>query len=233
MDWTPVPFALRKPRAARRGGLRLLLAVLCIASLPAAAQAQSQAGANRHTSPSAITVLQRLRLTKIANMDFGKIVLATNAGGSIELTPEDTAACTLTGDLIRTSTCRAAEFGGAGDQGSQVRFRLPNGNSVALTGPGQDMRLTDFTIGIDHGLAEVTTPGNSGNSNGNGGGGGGNGGGGNGGGNGNSGSNGWSRYTISDSTGVFGLFIGGTLTVNPNQAGGVYTASFDMRVDYE
>lgn len=227
MEWNPVPFALRKMRAARGGGLCLLIAVLYAAGMPSAAQAQSQSGAHRQATPAAIAVLERLRLTKLANMDFGKIVLATNAGGTIELSPEDTATCTLTGDLIRTNTCRAAEFGGAGDQGKQVRFRLPNGNSVALTGPGQDMLLTNFSIGIDHGLTEVTTPGNSGNSNGNGGGGGGAGGGGN------TGPGGWARYTISDSTGVFGLFIGGTLNVNANQAGGVYTASFAVRVDYE
>jgi hypothetical protein len=38
---------------------------------------------------------------------------------------------------------------------------------------------------------------------------------------------------VTDSTGQFTVYVGGTFTLAPNQAAGVYTETFDLRADYQ
>jgi hypothetical protein len=38
---------------------------------------------------------------------------------------------------------------------------------------------------------------------------------------------------VTDGTGQFTVFVGGTFTLAPNQAAGVYTETFDLRADYQ
>jgi hypothetical protein len=43
----------------------------------------------------------------------------------------------------------------------------------------------------------------------------------------------WERFLIGSANGIFIFRVGGTLNVNPNQAPGVYTGTFDIRLDYQ
>lgn len=125
------------------------------------------------------------------------------SGGTIVLTPDPTPTCTATGGLVHTAECQPATFGGSGTANQRVRVRRPIGNTITLTGPGADMTVTDITINGDPTLTRVRSNPN------------------------------WERFRIGAADGTFIFRVGGTLNVNPNQAPGVYTGTFDIRLDYQ
>ncbi len=129
--------------------------------------------------------------------------LVVTTGGTVVLTPTVTATCTTTGGVIHAAECEPATFGGSGVTGERVRVRRPIGNTITLTGPGADMTVTNITINGDPTLIPT-------NSNPN-----------------------WERFLIGDPSGTFIFRVGGTLNVNPNQLPGVYTGTFDIRLDYQ
>jgi hypothetical protein len=86
-----------------------------------------------------------------------------------------------------------------------VRFQMPT--TITLTGPGQNMTVTNFTLDTTPDLTFV-------------------------GGNGNGLGNGNRRYRIEPSSGIFTFRVGGRLNVNANQAGGNYTGTFQVTVQY-
>ena len=82
-------------------------------------------------------------------------------------------------------------------------FCRPIGRTITLTGPGADMTVTNITINGDPLLIPVQSNPN------------------------------WERFRIADPQGIFLFRVGGTLNVNAGQLPGVYTGTFDIRLDYQ
>ncbi|MHA7820873.1 MAG: DUF4402 domain-containing protein [Erythrobacter sp.] len=129
--------------------------------------------------------------------------LVVTTGGTVVLTPTASSTCTTTGDVIHSAECQPAVFGGSAQTGQRVRVRRPIGNTITLTGPGTDMTVTDITVDGDPDLVLVQSNPN------------------------------WERFLITALDGTFRFRVGGTLNVNPAQAPGVYTGTFDIRLDYQ
>lgn len=129
--------------------------------------------------------------------------LVVTTGGTVVLTPTVTPVCTTTGGVIHTAECQPATFGGSASFGQRVRVRRPIGNTITLTGPGADMTVTNITINGDPMLVPTQSNPN------------------------------WERYTIASLDGTFIFRVGGTLNVNPAQTPGIYTGTFDIRLDYQ
>ncbi|UAB78669.1 DUF4402 domain-containing protein [Erythrobacter sp. SCSIO 43205] len=149
------------------------------------------------------------RTTLIAPLSLAKLSdmdfgdLIVTTGGTVVLNPDVVTTCIATGGVVHTQECQAATFIGLGASGQRVRVRRPVGNTITLTGPGTDMIVTDLTI---NGGATLTPV----NSNPN-----------------------WERFLINTLDGSFIFRVGGTLNVNANQAPGLYTGTFDIRIDYQ
>lgn len=129
--------------------------------------------------------------------------LVVTTGGTVVLTPTVTPTCSTTGGVIHSAECIPATFGGSGQFGQRVRVRRPIGNAFTLTGPGADMTVTDITINGDPTLVPTQSNPN------------------------------WERFTIGAPDGTFIFRVGGTLNVNPAQTPGVYTGTFEIRLDYQ
>ncbi len=129
--------------------------------------------------------------------------LVVTTAGTVVLTPTATATCTTTGGVIHSAECTPATFGGSGPTGQRVRVRRPIGRTITLTGPGADMTVTNITINGNPTLTPTQSNPN------------------------------WERFTIASADGTFFFRVGGTLNVNANQTPGVYTGTFDIRLDYQ
>lgn len=175
----------------------LALALVCVA-LCIGAPAQAQSGGSHDTR---VSLIEPLTITKLADLDFGDLVVTT--GGTVVLTPTDTATCITTGGVLHNAECVPATFGGSAQFGQRVRVRRPIGNAITLTGPGPDMTVTDITINGDPTLVPTRSNPN------------------------------WERFTIGSADGTFIFRVGGTLNVNPSQLPGIYTGTFDIRLDYQ
>lgn len=173
-----------------------LACALAFVGAPTMASAQGT-----ETLEARVGIIEPLAITKLSDLDFGNIIPST--GGTIVLTPTETPTCTVTGAVIHTAECQPATFGGFGASGQRVRVRRPIGRQIVLTGPGDNMIVTDITIDGDPDLTPVRSNPN------------------------------WERFLIGSSNGAFVFRVGGTLTVNPNQTPGVYTGTFDIRLDYQ
>lgn len=153
--------------------------------------------------PARLEIVDPLSISKISDMDFGKVVPTTNAG-TVVMTPTAAATCTAAGGLIQTGTCRAAEFQGRGLPLQLFRIKLPAQRRMTLTGPGADMVVDNMTTGISGGLTLISvSPGN-----------------------------GFTRYLILDLDGQFRYYIAGRLNVGANQTPGSYFGTFRILVDY-
>lgn len=129
--------------------------------------------------------------------------LVVTTAGTVVMTPTPTASCTTTGGVIHNAECQPAVFGGSGRLLQRVRIRRPNGRIITLTGPGADMTVTNITFNGDPSLLHVQSNPN------------------------------WERYLILSPDGSFVFRVAGTLNVNANQAPGVYSGTFDIRLDYQ
>ncbi len=129
--------------------------------------------------------------------------LVVTTGGTVVLTPVATPTCATTGGVIHSAECVPATFGGSGTPGQRVRVRRPINRTITLSGPGTDMTVTDITINGDPTLTSVQSNPN------------------------------WERFTINAPDGTFIFRVGGTLNVNAAQMPGVYTGTFDIRLDYQ
>lgn len=154
-------------------------------------------------SEASIVIVRPLTLVKSQDLDFGRIAPSAT-GGTVTLNP-DALTCAVTGGLVHAGTCQPAEFVGMGARRMMVRFQMPT--TITLTGPGQNMTVTNFTLDTTPDLTFV-------------------------GGNGNGLGNGNRRYRIEPSSGIFTFRVGGRLNVNANQAGGNYTGTFQVTVQY-
>lgn len=176
------------------GTLTLLGAVF---AAPAAVQAQSNGG----TIDTRVGLIEPLTITKLSDLDFGDLIVTT--AGTVLLTPTQTPTCVATGGVIHTAECQAAAFGGSATTGQRVRVRRPIGRTITLSGPGDDMTVTDIIINGNPDLTPAQSNPN------------------------------WERFTINSPDGTFIFRVGGTLNVNANQEPGIYTGTFDIRLDYQ
>lgn len=129
--------------------------------------------------------------------------LIVTTGGTVVLIPDPVTTCVTTGGVIHTQECQAATFAGLGASGQRLRVRRPIERTITLTGPGADMIVTDLTISGGATLTPVRSNPN------------------------------WERFLINTLDGSFIFRVGGTLNVNANQAPGIYTGNFDIRIDYQ
>ena len=89
-------------------------------------------------------LLEPLSIVKLADMDFGDLIVTT--GGTVVLTADPVPTCTTTGGVVHTEECQPATFAGLGGAGQRLRIRRPVGRTITLTGPGADMTVNDITI---------------------------------------------------------------------------------------
>ncbi|WP_298471222.1 DUF4402 domain-containing protein [uncultured Erythrobacter sp.] len=168
-----------------------------LALTPTGAAAQSESA----SFDARAALIEPLTITKLADLDFGDII--GSSGGTIVLTPDALATCTASAGLVQTNQCQPAVFGGSASFNQRVRIRRPVGNTITLTGPGDDMTVTDITINGSPSLRRVRSNPN------------------------------WERFRIDTLDGTFIFRVGGTLNVNPNQGPGLYTGTFEIRIDYQ
>ncbi|MEO0418824.1 MAG: DUF4402 domain-containing protein [Pseudomonadota bacterium] len=129
--------------------------------------------------------------------------IVPSTGGTVVLNPTISPTCTVTGAVIQSGECQPASFGGFGGAGQRVRVRRPVGRTITMTGPGADMTVTDIIINGSPDMTPVRSNPN------------------------------WERFLIGSADGTFVFRVGGTLNVNPNQTPGLYTGTFDIRLDYQ
>ena len=122
--------------------------------------------------------------------------------GTIVMTATDSATCTESAGIVHSGVCQPAEFGGKGENGRIVRIKKPPSNQITLTGPGADMTITNLVLDGSPELTLIQA------------------------------TNGYSRFRIDSSTGIFDFRLGGTLNVGANQAPGVYTGTFQVDIQY-
>jgi hypothetical protein len=155
------------------------------------------------TGSSTAVVVTPLSLVKSKNLDFGRIAPRPTAG-TVTLDPVNQT-CAVTGTIIHTGACQAAEFVGLGVRRMTVRISVPT--TVTITGPGAPMTITNLTLATSPDLAFI-------------------------GGNGNGVGAGNRRYQIQPTNGIFDFRVGGRLNVGANQVGGKYTGTFNVTVQY-
>ena len=163
------------------------------------------------TATARAVVVAPLTLVWVQDLKFGKIVPRPQAG--TVTVDQNTGACTVTGPILEVGKCQYAQFAGMGTKNMGARISLTS--AVNLTGPGVAMVLDQIALGTNN---TISFTGN-GNANGNGVGltKGGN----------------AERYTITTTSGIFVLNVGGRLNVNANQAPGVYNGSITVSVQYQ
>jgi hypothetical protein len=200
------PGIIRLLRASAGGAHRLRTAGCAL--LAAAALVPSQAHAQMVQSDTATARTQAAFLTpgsivKTADMDFGSIAQA-NVAGTVVLSPQDPATCTVTGPLIRSGACRAARFSIMGRRNMRVRIRENNGGTVTLNGPGgATMFMNNLTV-TTTGMSAV------------------------------GGGNGWDfgNWRIDTNSGITQFWVGGTLNVGAGQAPGVYNGTLVIQIQF-
>ncbi|MCB2088263.1 MAG: DUF4402 domain-containing protein [Sphingomonadaceae bacterium] len=168
------------------------LFVSTLLSVPAMAQSAA--------APAQLVVLEPLSLVKVKDLDFGQIIV--NGAGTVVLNPTGSGTCTASGNLVRSGTCKPAEFAGLGSTGRFVRVRRPASNSITLTGPGTNMTVTNLQLDASPDLQLWFQLGRG------------------------------YYYRIVSPDGSFDFRVGGTLNVAAGQAPGVYTGTFDVDINY-
>jgi spore coat protein U-like protein len=184
-------------------------ALALAALLPAPAMAKGPPVTR--TATARATVVAPLTVVWVQDLKFGRIVPRPQSG--TVTVDQITGACTVTGPILEVGKCQFAQFAGMGSKNMNARISLTN--STNLTGPGQAMVLDQIKLGTN---STISFAGNA-NANGRGVGltKGGNG----------------ERYSITTSTGIYVLNIGGRLTVNANQAPGTYNGTITISVQYQ
>jgi hypothetical protein len=199
------PGIIRLLRASAGGALRLrmagsaLLAAAGLMASPASAQPQT----DTDTARTQAAFLSPGSVLKTADMDFGSIAQANNPG-TIVLSANNAATCTVTGGLIRSGTCRAARFDIRGKKNNRVRIKELNGGAITLNGPGgATMQLTNLTFATS-GMTAVN------------------------------GANGWNfgNWRIDNPGGITQFWVGGTLHVAAAQAPGVYNGTLMIQIQF-
>jgi hypothetical protein len=192
-------------RASAGGAQRLRMAgcavLAAVALFPDQAQAQPQS--DTATAKTEAVLLDPGSVRKSADMDFGSIAQA-NVAGTVVLSANNAATCTVTGPLIRSGACRAARFDIRGKRNNKVRIKEMNGGTITLNGPGgATMFLTNLTFATT-GMTSVN------------------------------GANGWNfgNWRIDNGSGLTQFWVGGTLNVGAAQAPGVYNGTLVIQIQF-
>ena len=195
-------------RAINRGvcGLLALIGTVLLAYPAAAANTPVAV-----TASARATVVAPLTLVWVQDLKFGRII-PQPLPGTVTV-DQNTGACIVTGPIIEVGKCQFAQFAGMGTKNMGARISLTT--VVNLVGPGQAMVLDQIALGTN---STISFAGNA-NANGKGVGltKGGN----------------AERYSIVTNSGIYLLNVGGRLTVNGNQAPGVYNGSITISVQYQ
>lgn len=186
-----------------------LLAASCVAAAPAALAAPGDNASA--TGSSQVAVITALSLINTADLSFGRFT-AGPAAGTVTVDPI-AGGCTVTGPIVHAGGCSPAEFVGMGTRNMGARVSLSGVTN--LTGPGQTMVLDSVWLAPNSSITFTGNPHANGQ------------------GIGLTQGNGNQRYSISSSSGIFTLRVGGRLNVNANQAPGVYTGSISITVQYQ
>lgn len=164
--------------------------------------APAYAQATTETADARAIVLEPGAFIKVQDMIFGRIARPATAGTAV-LTPAAAPGCTTTGGVVRTGTCQAAAFAGDASLLFYLRVTRPAGGQIFLSGPGgATMRVNNFTFGGTSGLVSLGSTTTE------------------------------QRYLVLSGNGNFGFYVGGTLNVGANQAGGNYSGTFTLQVNY-
>lgn len=163
----------------------------------------AQVGGDTETTQTQAAILQSGTMAKLSDLDFGTIA-QPGAAGTVVLTPTPTPTCATTGGIVRTGACQAAEFAVMERSNGRVRIRDLNGGQLTLAGPGgATMLVNNLTISV----TDMTPIGGGG---------------------------GWNlgRYQITSSSGIARFRLGGRLNVNAGQAGGAYSGTLSIQVNF-
>jgi hypothetical protein len=171
--------------------LTLLVASL---STPAFAQYSGQAQVN---------LVDRLSLTKTADLDFGTLI--PDADGGTATVSAIGVRSVANGVVAAGGTVSAAEFAGYGSRNQKVRIIVPASATVTRSGGAQTMAVTNFTIDADpaNGLQQNGQGQNP------------------------------PRFRITNNNGLFTFTVGARLTLGGNQMPGTYVGTFPVTVIYE
>lgn len=146
-------------------------------------------------------MVSELTLEKEGDLDFGTI--AGSAAGTIQMAAAASPACTASSGLAQSGQCQPARFVGRGTTGQIIRIRKPAADRISLTGPGEDLTITNLLLNGSPELTAVQlTPG-------------------------------YSRFRINSASGIFAFRLSGELNVGANQSAGLYTGTFDIDIDYD
>lgn len=196
----------RRPGGRRTRGLRAVRAALALlACAPLAAPALAQPVTE--TAQARVAVMAPGTMARLQDMDFG-VMAQPAVAATVVLTPLATPTCGASAGLVRTGTCRSADFAVMGRKNWIVRIREMNNGTVTLTGPGgATMTVTNLTMRV---VSLASAAGNAGGN-----------------------APGiLGRYRITDNSGMGRFSIGGTLNIGANQAPGVYSGTLVMQVQF-
>ena len=195
-------------RAVTRAGCALLALACTVLAIDPAIAANTPVTV---TATARATVVAPLTLVWVQDLNFGRIVPQPQPG--TVTVDQVTGACIVTGPIVEVGKCQFAQFAGMGVKNLGARISLTS--VVNLTGPGQTMVLDQVKLGTNSTISLVgninangvgvglTKGGNA------------------------------ERYTIVTNSGIYLLNVGGRLTVNANQAPGVYNGSITVSVQYQ
>ncbi len=100
--------------------------------------------ASAKTATIETVIVTPLSFVKVDDLHFGQM-MASNQRGFVTLNP-DASRTSTNGIILVGSAHHPAKFAGYGLLGHTVLITISS-NSITLTGPGQDMRADQFTIG--------------------------------------------------------------------------------------
>jgi len=137
-------------RWTKRWNARLASCAAPLAALAALASPNAVSAQDQVAVPASTEVLQNIELTRVRDLDFGRIIVPRN--GRVDMTADDASTCTPNNGLQLIDPCQSAQFAGQAATGLQLRISMPPGRRIVLTGPGQNLRLRRMTVGAGDGL---------------------------------------------------------------------------------
>jgi hypothetical protein len=157
----------------------------------------------QYTGHARVSLVDRLSLTKTADLDFGTLI--PDADGGTATVSATGVRSVASGTVAAGGTVSAAEFAGYGQRNQRVRIIVPASSSVTRTGGTQTMAVTNFTIDA--------VPANGLQQNGQG--------------------QNPPRFRITSNSGLFTFTVGARLTLGGNQMPGTYVGTFPVTIVYE
>jgi hypothetical protein len=177
--------------------------LLAVAALACPAPALAQAVNDSASADAMVAIMQPGTMTKLADMDFGKIAQPSVAG-SISMSP-NFPACTTTAGILRLgNVCQPARFAVQGRKNWLVRIRNMEQGTLVLSGPGgATMTVTMLSLGTTN-----MTPNPGGGSP----------------------PGSFGRQEIISDSGLTEFRIGGRLNIGASQAVGAYSGTMTIQV---